>query len=69
MKSWVLEVKEDIDSGDCYIEFPDEVLKESGFKIGDELFWIDNKDGSFTLIKEPLTTMIKKAYNINYGKN
>jgi hypothetical protein len=61
MKSWTLTVKEDSETGECYIEFTDEILKESGFKIGDSLYWIDNCDGSFTLMKEPLTTFIKSS--------
>jgi hypothetical protein len=50
-KSWVLDVKQ-YEDGDFYIEFTDEMLEGSGFKIGDELDWIDNKDGSFTLTKK-----------------
>ena len=69
MKSWILNVKEDSNTGEYYIEIPQEILEESGFKIGDDLHWIDNRDGSFTLMKEPLTTMLKKAYNKDYGKN
>ena len=50
-KSWVLDVKERED-GELYIEFTDEMLEGTNFKIGDELDWIDNKDGSFTLTKK-----------------
>ena len=50
MKSWVLNVKED-DEG-LYLELTDEILAESGFKIGDVLIWEDNKDGSWTLRKK-----------------
>jgi hypothetical protein len=50
-KSWVLDVKERED-GELYIEFTDEMLEGSNFKIGDELDWIDNNDGSFTLTKK-----------------
>ena len=50
-KSWVVDVKE-YEDGDLYIEFTDEMLEGSGFQIGDELDWIDNKDGSWTLTKK-----------------
>jgi hypothetical protein len=39
----------------------EEILKGSGMKIGDHLQWIDNGDGSFTLIKEDLTSFIKQG--------
>ena len=54
-KSWVCDVKEK--DGEHYIEFTDEMLEGSGFKIGDELDWIDNKDGSFTLTKKKINTV------------
>lgn len=50
-KSWVLDVHESED-GDKYIVFTEEMLEASGFKIGDELDWIDNHDGSWTLTKK-----------------
>jgi hypothetical protein len=50
MKNWTLEVKEH-DDGEFFIELNDEILTESGFKIGDELEWIDNENGSWTLKK------------------
>jgi bifunctional DNA-binding transcriptional regulator/antitoxin component of YhaV-PrlF toxin-antitoxin module len=50
MKSWTLEVKE-FDDGDQYLEFPDEVLEEAGWKEGDILKWTDNGDGTWTLKK------------------
>ena len=33
------------------LTFPDEMLEVLGWKEGDVLEWIDNKDGSFTLKK------------------
>jgi hypothetical protein len=48
-KSWTLDVQE-ID-GEFFIEFPDEVLEGTGWKIGDAINWVDNKDGSWTLTK------------------
>ena len=38
-------------SNDGILTFPDDVLEEFGWKEGDVLEWIDNKDGSFSLVK------------------
>lgn len=34
------------------LNLPDDLLKETGWKEGDMLEWIDNEDGSFTLVKK-----------------
>ena len=36
---------------DGVITFPDEFIEKLGWKEGDVLQWIDNKDGSFSLVK------------------
>ena len=36
---------------DGVLTFPDEFLEELGWKEGDMLQWIDNNDGSFSLVK------------------
>ena len=36
---------------DGVLTFTDELLEELGWKEGDELEWIDNRDGSFSLKK------------------
>jgi hypothetical protein len=51
MTSYILDVKEAPD-GDLYIELPDEVLKQSGFEIGDTLLWKDMGNNSFQLSKK-----------------
>jgi hypothetical protein len=50
-KSWIVPVEESKE-GDFYITLNEDMLAESGFKIGDKLDWIDNKDGSYTLTKK-----------------
>jgi bifunctional DNA-binding transcriptional regulator/antitoxin component of YhaV-PrlF toxin-antitoxin module len=42
-------------SDEGILTFPDDIMKELGWKEGDELEWIDNKDGSFSLknLKNP----------------
>ena len=37
---------------DGILTFPPELLKETGWEVGDSLQWIDNEDGSFTLRKD-----------------
>jgi len=49
-KSWTLDVQT-APNGELFIELNDDILESSGFKIGDELDWEDNKDGSWTLKK------------------
>ena len=36
---------------DGVLTFTPELLEETGWKEGDVLKWIDNKDGSFSLVK------------------
>ena len=49
-------------SDDGILTFTPELLEATGWEEGDELEWIDNKDGSFSLVKieeleeEPLET-------------
>ena len=56
-KSWILDVKENED-GDKFIELNDEILSETGFKIGDNLEWIDRGDGSWSLKKKEEKTWV-----------
>lgn len=57
-KAYTLDVKEN-DAGEQYIEFPDGVMEELGWKEGDSIEWSDNGDGSFTLTKkEPMKKKI-----------
>jgi bifunctional DNA-binding transcriptional regulator/antitoxin component of YhaV-PrlF toxin-antitoxin module len=36
---------------DGILTFPDELIEKLGWKEGDVLQWIDNNDGSFSLVK------------------
>lgn len=51
-KSWVLDVIEDQATGDSIIQFPDDFLAETGWREGDVIEWIDNKDGTWTIKKK-----------------
>jgi hypothetical protein len=57
-KTWTLEVKEDPKNGDAILEFPDDLMQQAGWKEGDTLDWIDNKDGSWTLKKKEPTQFV-----------
>lgn len=48
-KQWERTIKE-VD-GEYIIELPDDLLEYADLKVGDQIDWIDNKDGSFTLSK------------------
>ena len=50
-KKWTIEVQEDPVTGDAILEFPPDMIAETGWKEGDSLNWGDNGDGSFTLTK------------------
>lgn len=50
-KQWTVTVQEN-EQGEQFIEFPDEIIKEIGWKEGDTIEWNDNHDGSFTLKKK-----------------
>lgn len=49
---WTLDVKHDDESGDTFIELPNDLMIEAGWNLGDNIEWIDNKDGSWTMKKK-----------------
>ena len=50
---WTIKVEDAEDgSGDLVLPFPDDLLESAGWKEGDTLEWIDNKDGSWILKKK-----------------
>jgi hypothetical protein len=57
-KSWILEVNRTTGTDDYFIELNDEILAETGFKIGDELEWADRGDGSWSLKKKEEKTWV-----------
>jgi hypothetical protein len=52
MKSWTLTIEQDPETGELVLPFTDEILAELGWKEGDVLEWVDNKDGSWGLVKK-----------------
>ena len=51
MSSWTLDVKYDDKSGDTYLQLPDDMMKEAGWNLGDDIEWIDNHNGTWTMKK------------------
>lgn len=52
-KSWTVTVEEAEDgSGDLVLPLPQEMLDLQGWKEGDVLNWIDNKDGTWSIAKK-----------------
>lgn len=51
INNYTLEIKFD-GKKDYFLELPDELLKSLNWKVGDELNFIDNKNGSYTISKK-----------------
>lgn len=51
MMKQTLEVQENEETNELYLEFPVELLNQMGWVEGDDLEWIDNKDGSWSIKK------------------
>jgi hypothetical protein len=49
---YTVTLEEDPETGDLLLPFTDEILAEVGWKTGDTIVWIDNKDGSWTMRKK-----------------
>lgn len=63
MSSWNLTVE---DNG--VVTLPQDLLDLTGWKPGDILLYIDNHDGSYSIVKEDLTNFVLKG-TINDGQN
>jgi hypothetical protein len=54
-KKWILPVEEakdvDTDKNEYFVSFPQDLLDAANLLEGDEIEWIDNKDGSYTIRK------------------
>ena len=48
-KTWTISLEEDPETGDLILPLNDDILAETGWKTGDSIDWIDNKDGSWTM--------------------
>ena len=50
-KVWTVNLEEDPETGDLILPLNDDILEQTGWKTGDSIDWIDNKDGSWTMKK------------------
>ncbi len=50
-KTWTISLEEDPETGDLILPLNNDILEETGWKTGDSIDWIDNKDGSWTMNK------------------
>lgn len=50
-KNWTVAVEVDAASGEYYLQLPDEVVELVKWKENDDLKWVDNGDGSFSISK------------------
>jgi hypothetical protein len=49
---YTLEVKEEPETKDLCLEFPDELMDAMNWKVGDVLIWTDLGDGRWQLTKK-----------------
>jgi nitrous oxide reductase accessory protein NosL len=49
--TYTLKVEQHEKTGECFILLPEDLLEQVDWQEGDNIEWIDNKDGSFTLKK------------------
>jgi hypothetical protein len=47
--NWIVELEEDIETGELLLPFPQDLLAQMGWAPGTELWWEDNNDGSFSI--------------------
>lgn len=55
MKSYIVDVQHDKETDDYFIEFNEEILEASGFKVGDELVWTKLDNESYSITKKTIT--------------
>ena len=61
--SWTVDLQEDPSTGDTILEFPPDMLEQTGWGEGDSLIWKDNGDGSFMLTKKETQWVLVECVN------
>jgi hypothetical protein len=51
-KTWTVTLEEDPETGELILPFTNEMLEGLGWKDGDTIEWVDNKDGTWSLVKQ-----------------
>ena len=54
-KTHLLQIVQDPDSQELLLDLGLELCEQMGWKAGDELYWIENGDGSWTLTPQTQT--------------
>jgi len=54
----IVELIKDPETGELILPLSDEIFENLGWKIGDTIQWIDNKDGSWTMKKIEETQLV-----------
>jgi hypothetical protein len=52
MKTTVI-IQEDTETGELVLPFTNEMMEAAGLKIGDTIRWVDNENGSWSIVKVP----------------
>lgn len=62
-KKWVLPVQQSVIDGtdDYYVNFPDDLLEAANLKQGDQVEWVDNHNGTWTIKKVIKTLSIDEC--------
>ena len=47
--NWTVALEEDPDTGEVILPLPSDMLEQLDWKEGTSIYWIDNKDGTYTL--------------------
>ena len=58
---YTVQLEED-ENGDLVLPFTDEILEELGWKVGDQLVWKDNGDGTYTISKDQVDILGDVVY-------
>jgi hypothetical protein len=51
-QSWTIALEHDEETGELVLPLPEGMMESQGWKHGDTIEWIDNKDGSWTMKKK-----------------
>lgn len=51
--STIVNIEQDPDTGELILPLSNELMQAAGFSIGDTVQWVDNENGSWSIIKVP----------------
>jgi hypothetical protein len=69
VKKWVLPIEEtkdaDTDETEYFVSFPDDLLEAANLKKGDQVEWVDNGDGTYTIRHKTMSNTLEQK-TLNY---